>query len=142
MKSAALTQGNVSLNQELVETRDRHEAELKMLKPERDSALSAVQQIAESNQRYRRLCGNTDKFHLYCSGFDTCPIHIYALHTDSEHRILALQSNLEMPWHNNRNCIHRNHAGTISSEMDKEISEMINSKIPNKLVQLVGVILM
>ena len=51
MKSAALTQGNVSLNQDLVETRDRHEAELKTLKPDRDDALSAVQKIAESNRK-------------------------------------------------------------------------------------------
>lgn len=51
LKSAALTQGNVSLNQDLVETRDRHEVELKTLKPERDTALSAVQQIAESNRK-------------------------------------------------------------------------------------------
>ena len=51
MKSAALTQGNVSLNQELVETRDRHEAELKTLKPDRDDALSAVQKIAETNRK-------------------------------------------------------------------------------------------
>lgn len=51
LKSAALTQGNVSLNQDLVETRGRHEAELKTLKPERDTALSAVQQIAESNRK-------------------------------------------------------------------------------------------
>lgn len=51
MKSAALTQGNVSLNQELVETRDRHEAELKNLKPDRDNALSEVQKLAESNRK-------------------------------------------------------------------------------------------
>ena len=51
LKAAALTQENVSLNQDLVETRDRQEAELKTLKPERDSALSAVQQIAESNRK-------------------------------------------------------------------------------------------
>ena len=51
LKAAALTQGNVSLNQELVETRDRHEAELKTLKPDRDNALSEVQKIAESNRK-------------------------------------------------------------------------------------------
>ena len=51
MKSAALTQGNVSLNQDLVETRDRHEAELKTLKPGRDNALSEVQKLAEANRR-------------------------------------------------------------------------------------------
>ena len=51
MKSAALTQGNVSLNNDLVETRDRHEAELKNLKPDRDNALSEVQKIAESNRK-------------------------------------------------------------------------------------------
>ncbi len=51
LKSAALTQGNVSLNQDLVETRDRHEAELKNLKPERDNALSEVQKLAESNRK-------------------------------------------------------------------------------------------
>jgi phage host-nuclease inhibitor protein Gam len=51
LKAAALTQGNVSLNQDLVETRDRHEAELKTLKPERDSALSEVQKLAEANRK-------------------------------------------------------------------------------------------
>ena len=51
LKSAALTQGNVSLNQDLVETRDRHEAELKNLKPERDNALSQVQKLAETNRK-------------------------------------------------------------------------------------------
>ena len=51
LKSAALTQGNVSLNNDLVETRDRHEAELKTLKPDRDNALSEVQKIAESNRK-------------------------------------------------------------------------------------------
>ena len=51
LKAAALTQGNVSLNNDLVETRDRHEAELKTLKPDRDNALSEVQKLAEANRK-------------------------------------------------------------------------------------------
>ena len=53
LKAAALTQGNVSLNNDLVETRDRHEAELKTLKPDRDNALSEVQKLAEANRKKR-----------------------------------------------------------------------------------------
>ena len=50
-KSAALTQGKVSLNNELILTRDKHQGELSQLQPERNTALTEVQKIAETNRK-------------------------------------------------------------------------------------------
>ena len=50
-KSAALTQGKVALNNELISTRDKHQPELTQLQPQRDNALTDVQKIAETNRK-------------------------------------------------------------------------------------------
>ncbi len=50
-KSAALTQGKVALNNELISTRDKHQPELTQLQPQRDNALTDVQKIAETHRK-------------------------------------------------------------------------------------------
>lgn len=50
-KSAALTQGKVALNNELISTRDKYQPELTQLQPQRDNALTDVQKIAETHRK-------------------------------------------------------------------------------------------